>query len=393
VPGRGARCRPSATRLAPAPARSAASAVTSPTRLSALSQLTRRGNEPAEEPDVRMLPVFSLGTPRESSPRCLPITWRSSVCVRAAGKRVVSELCQMGSGTSSRQVDLRRHSDARCCCGKSFEKGTQPNAQMSVRSCTSFPRACSGLIYAEVPRTNPSVVPSGACGSARAASCPSWGWLSDATIRDSRSNRASRLRIARKGPRQDLDRHLGSELHEDRRDSGEIRAGWLTARPLSAPRTARQSPQRPNSLLRTAALPGARQRVPSRVRGRSARAQHRCLTHHFSDGGHPRAVGLVARHPEQPPPLLSAVRRAGPVECRHDRHARGARRLAVARSAGRGARLGGTRRRRPPVPGAAAVGAACGTRAARVMGLAGGGREGRRQERGPPRSSAAASSR
>ena len=33
---------------------------------------------------------------------------------------------------------------------------TQPNAQMSARRSTGFPRACSGLIYAGVPTTMPS---------------------------------------------------------------------------------------------------------------------------------------------------------------------------------------------------------------------------------------------
>src|SRR5918993_563567 len=43
----------------------------------------------------------------------------------------------------------------------SISKSTQPNAQMSVRVSTCCPRACSGLIYADVPRTTPRLVSSG----------------------------------------------------------------------------------------------------------------------------------------------------------------------------------------------------------------------------------------
>ena len=38
----------------------------------------------------------------------------------------------------------------------SISYSTQPNAQMSARRSTGFPRACSGLIYAGVPTTMPS---------------------------------------------------------------------------------------------------------------------------------------------------------------------------------------------------------------------------------------------
>ena len=41
----------------------------------------------------------------------------------------------------------------------SISNSTQPNAQMSVRLSMRLPRACSGLMYAAVPRINPSSVP------------------------------------------------------------------------------------------------------------------------------------------------------------------------------------------------------------------------------------------
>jgi hypothetical protein len=40
-----------------------------------------------------------------------------------------------------------------------ISNSTQPNAQMSVRLSTVSPRACSGLMYAAVPRTTPARVP------------------------------------------------------------------------------------------------------------------------------------------------------------------------------------------------------------------------------------------
>ena len=42
---------------------------------------------------------------------------------------------------------------------QSISKSTHPNAQMSVRLSTGRPRACSGLMYAAVPRINPASVP------------------------------------------------------------------------------------------------------------------------------------------------------------------------------------------------------------------------------------------
>ena len=50
---------------------------------------------------------------------------------------------------------------------------TQPNAQMSVRLSTVWPRACSGLIYLAVPRMIPSRVTPvvGACNLAREIGC------------------------------------------------------------------------------------------------------------------------------------------------------------------------------------------------------------------------------
>jgi hypothetical protein len=40
----------------------------------------------------------------------------------------------------------------------SISKSTTPNAQTSARRSTGLPRACSGLMYAAVPRINPSSV-------------------------------------------------------------------------------------------------------------------------------------------------------------------------------------------------------------------------------------------
>ena len=42
----------------------------------------------------------------------------------------------------------------------SISNSTQPKAQMSVRLSTGWPLACSGLMYAAVPRTTPAIVPS-----------------------------------------------------------------------------------------------------------------------------------------------------------------------------------------------------------------------------------------
>ncbi len=43
----------------------------------------------------------------------------------------------------------------------SISKSTQPKDQMSVRRSTGFPRACSGLMYAAVPRIVPRMVIAG----------------------------------------------------------------------------------------------------------------------------------------------------------------------------------------------------------------------------------------
>ena len=43
----------------------------------------------------------------------------------------------------------------------SISYSTQPNAQRSVRSSTGLPRACSGLMYATVPRMMPDCVTTG----------------------------------------------------------------------------------------------------------------------------------------------------------------------------------------------------------------------------------------
>ena len=40
----------------------------------------------------------------------------------------------------------------------SISYNTQPNVQMSARLSTGFPRACSGLMYAAVPRNMPTPV-------------------------------------------------------------------------------------------------------------------------------------------------------------------------------------------------------------------------------------------
>ena len=40
----------------------------------------------------------------------------------------------------------------------SISYSTHPNAQMSMRVSTGWPRACSGLMYAAVPNTTPSLV-------------------------------------------------------------------------------------------------------------------------------------------------------------------------------------------------------------------------------------------
>ena len=43
----------------------------------------------------------------------------------------------------------------------SISNSTAPNAQMSARLSTTFPRACSGLMYAAVPRIIPACVIAG----------------------------------------------------------------------------------------------------------------------------------------------------------------------------------------------------------------------------------------
>ena len=48
---------------------------------------------------------------------------------------------------------------ANATCPVSISYNTHPNAQMSVRSSTGWPRACSGLMYAAVPMTGPSPLP------------------------------------------------------------------------------------------------------------------------------------------------------------------------------------------------------------------------------------------
>ncbi len=50
---------------------------------------------------------------------------------------------------------------------------TQPNAQISVRLSTVCPRACSGLMYAAVPRMTPSCVPLTVTAGDCARSCDS----------------------------------------------------------------------------------------------------------------------------------------------------------------------------------------------------------------------------
>jgi hypothetical protein len=49
---------------------------------------------------------------------------------------------------------------------------TQPNAQMSARLSTALPRACSGLIYAALPRTTPARVPTAVTVGAFTESVP-----------------------------------------------------------------------------------------------------------------------------------------------------------------------------------------------------------------------------
>ena len=55
----------------------------------------------------------------------------------------------------------------------SISHSTHPNAQMSLRLSTAFPRACSGPAYGAVPRMAPPIVGSSASESLRGAPDPS----------------------------------------------------------------------------------------------------------------------------------------------------------------------------------------------------------------------------
>ena len=99
------------------------------------------------------------------------------------------------------------------------------------------------------------------------------------------------------------------------------------------------------SLLGVALAPRARRGARAGLRRRAPRAHDRRRAHRVPDGRRARALGLGARHSEQPSPLLPAVFRAGALERLDDRGARRPRRararperLAVA------ARLGRARR-------------------------------------------------
>ncbi len=55
----------------------------------------------------------------------------------------------------------------------SISHSTTPNAQMSARASTVPPRACSGDMYAAVPRITPCIVPSaGDVSVGECVSCP-----------------------------------------------------------------------------------------------------------------------------------------------------------------------------------------------------------------------------
>ena len=95
-----------------------------------------------------------------TSPTCWARRFKSPVRHR---RSTVLTLAGVGRGRSVQSGALVtiaartsvRVSPLKSCWPANISYSTQPNAQTSVRRSTTFPRACSGLIYAAVPMMTP----------------------------------------------------------------------------------------------------------------------------------------------------------------------------------------------------------------------------------------------
>ena len=85
---------------------------------------------------------------------------RRSVCRTWAGTTAGSA-SKSGSRWSTFESVIDTSSSSNARRPTSISKRTQPNAQMSLRLSTVLPRACSGLMYAAVPRIIPACVIAG----------------------------------------------------------------------------------------------------------------------------------------------------------------------------------------------------------------------------------------
>ena len=84
--------------------------------------------------------------------------------VTSAGESVAGSRAQSGSSRTMAARVSCTSSPPNARFPVSISYSTAPNAQMSARLSTVFPRACSGLMYAAVPRDH-----SRACVIARAS--------------------------------------------------------------------------------------------------------------------------------------------------------------------------------------------------------------------------------
>ena len=66
--------------------------------------------------------------------------------------------CVIGLIAQNRASVSETVSPAKSCSPVSISYSTTPKAQMSARLSTAFPRACSGDMYAAVPRITPCMV-------------------------------------------------------------------------------------------------------------------------------------------------------------------------------------------------------------------------------------------
>jgi hypothetical protein len=64
--------------------------------------------------------------------------------------------CQAGSVLSTLAIVSDTSSPGNARCPASISNSTTPNAQMSARLSTARPLACSGAMYAAVPRITPT---------------------------------------------------------------------------------------------------------------------------------------------------------------------------------------------------------------------------------------------